>query len=177
MADRLKAKVSSVGEQLREAADAIKVLNFAYNLDVAYGVQLDSCGKLAGEPRNGENDDLYRARIKIRIRLNNGNGEGDVLIEAAELASGGDVELYERFPAAVEIIGGPTATINRDVLSMVKPYKAASVGLGLGEGSGARFFVFATEGAAIGRTGGGHCETSATDGTNPGCFSELYTRG
>jgi hypothetical protein len=72
------------------------------NLDDAEGEQLDGLGQLIGLPRNGRNDEDYRAALRFKIKLNRSFGQPEILIEAlAFFTNSTIVELYETFPAAL----------------------------------------------------------------------------
>lgn len=54
-------------------------------LDNAFGVVLDTIGKLVGQPRNGLEDDDYRRYIRARISTNKSRGTIEDVIKVARL--------------------------------------------------------------------------------------------
>jgi hypothetical protein len=62
-----------------------------YDPDTAVGVQLESDGKLVGQPRAGLADDVYRRYIKARILVNRSTGKREELLKIGRLILGDDV--------------------------------------------------------------------------------------
>lgn len=54
-------------------------------VDTAEGAQLDIIGKLVGQPRNGQDDDVYRRYIRARIKTSRSKGIVEDLIRIATL--------------------------------------------------------------------------------------------
>lgn len=70
----------------QEIEDALQQLYSERFLTNAVGVQLDSLGKLVGEPRDGEADDaIYRKRIRARISTNRSRGSIQEIVDIADL--------------------------------------------------------------------------------------------
>lgn len=50
-------------------------------IDYAVGVQLDTLGRLVGQPRGALTDPQYRVRIRVRIKINSSNGTAKDIID------------------------------------------------------------------------------------------------
>jgi hypothetical protein len=73
-----------------------------FNVDDAVGIILDYVGAIVGVPRDGRNDDDYRAAIQSRLLVNNSEGTPDDLLEILADQTGGDrVRIWEHFPVSV----------------------------------------------------------------------------
>lgn len=100
-------------------------------LDVATDAQLDTLGRLVGQPRIGATDDDYRAFIRTRIRANRSRGKSVDVIEVAILATGGDqraIRYIEIYPATfiIDLVYyidtlGISAQFLHDIIEAAKP--------------------------------------------------------
>ena len=71
-------------------------------IDSAVGAQLDGCGQIVGETRQGRNDEAYRASIKFRVFVNVSNATPADMQQALSFLVGGDDKQYmEVYPATV----------------------------------------------------------------------------
>lgn len=69
-------------------------------IDTAIGEQLDGCGYIVGEPRQGRDDDAYRTAIKYRVFVNISKGTPTDLIHGLKfLTDPTDCQYLEAYPA------------------------------------------------------------------------------
>lgn len=69
-------------------------------IDTAIGKQLDGCGHIVGESRQGRDDDAYRAAIKFRVFVNISKGTPTDLIRGLKfLTNPTDCQYLETYPA------------------------------------------------------------------------------
>lgn len=69
-------------------------------IDTAIGRQLDGCGAIVGEPRQGRGDDEYRLAIRFRAFVNISQGTPTDLIRGLKfLTSPTDCQYLESYPA------------------------------------------------------------------------------
>ena len=69
-------------------------------IDTAIGKQLDGCGHIVGESRQGRDDDAYRAAIKFRVFVNISKGTPTDLIRGLKfLTNPTDCQYLEAYPA------------------------------------------------------------------------------
>jgi len=78
-------------------------------IDTAIGKQLDGCGYIVGETRQGRDDDSYRAAIKFRVFVNVSEGTPGALIKGLKyLVSSDEYQYIEAYPAtAILFANGP----------------------------------------------------------------------
>ena len=109
-----KKLVSYDDGQLVELDRCIDKMSDQYDLDRAKGIFLDRLGKLKDEPRNGNNDDLYRLMIRLRILLDTANGSIPDIIKVIKFLYGSEiVHIVPNYPAAIIIMhDGETAPVN-----------------------------------------------------------------
>lgn len=97
---KLRAMVSavlSVLTQLENEADELVANRW---IDTAVGTQLDGCGYIVGEARQGRNDDAYRAAIKFRVFANVSKATpGDLVKGLKFLTDPTDCQYLEVYPA------------------------------------------------------------------------------
>lgn len=82
----------------------IEVMAESFNnerwIDTAIGKQLDGCGYIVGEARQGRADDAYRLAIKYRVFVNVSNATPEDLIQGLRfLTVPDDVQYIEQYPA------------------------------------------------------------------------------
>lgn len=99
-------------------------------IENAVGVQLDVLGKIVGQPRIGDTDDIYRLHIRARIRINISNGTpNDILEIAALLLQGARFSFDEYYPASFVIdVLDPMLEDPFFVWSLIGEARAAGVG-------------------------------------------------
>lgn len=69
-------------------------------IDTAIGKQLDGCGYIVGESRNGRDDVSYRLAIKYRIFVNTSNATPEDLMQGLRFLTAPDnVQYIEQYPA------------------------------------------------------------------------------
>jgi len=80
----------------------------------AIGQQLDGCGYIVGEPRQGRNDDEYRASILFRVFVNTSNATPEDLLHGLKyLTDPDDIQYIEQFPAtAMLFTDGASIPVN-----------------------------------------------------------------
>ncbi len=84
-------------DDLQADADEIKTKRW---IDTAEGKQLDGCGYIVGELRQGRDDEAYRQGIKFRVFVNVSEGTPQALIRGLKyLTSPSDVQYLEMYPA------------------------------------------------------------------------------
>ena len=68
----------------QEIEEAFLELALQKNIDIAEGIWLDYIGKLLGLPRQGETDEVYRAKLKVQIVINTSDGTPTVIQKAVK---------------------------------------------------------------------------------------------
>tara|TARA_R110002126_G_scaffold34517_8_gene106833 strand:+ start:4875 stop:5561 length:687 start_codon:yes stop_codon:yes gene_type:complete len=69
------------------------------DLNVAVGKALDDLGKIVGEKRLGNSDEVYRENISVRIFLNSSRGTPNDLLEALNLLTDStEIAIFEHEP-------------------------------------------------------------------------------
>lgn len=97
---KLKALISQVVAPLANAEADANELKSERWIDTAIGAQLDGCGNIVGELRQGRSDDEYRSAIKFRVFVNVSQGRASDLIKALSyLTSPTDAQYLETYPA------------------------------------------------------------------------------
>jgi len=117
-----KKLVSYDDPQLAELDRVIDKMSDQYDLDRAREIFLDRLGKLKDEPRNANNDELYRLMIRLRILLDTTNGSVNDIIKVVKfLYSSEVVHIEQNYPAALTILHdgeGPQIDFN-SIISQV----------------------------------------------------------
>lgn len=97
---KLRALVAAIVSSLAElevVADDVKAKRW---IDTAEGRQLDGCGAIVGEARNGRDDETYRTAIKFRVFANTSLATPSDLIQAVKfLTDPTDCQYLEMYPA------------------------------------------------------------------------------
>lgn len=106
---KLRGLVEAFVKQFDQAmadADALKSLRW---ISTAEGEQLDGCGYIVREPRNGRSDEEYRDAILFRVFVNTSNGTpGDLIRGLRTLTKPDDIQYIEQYPAtAMLFTDGP----------------------------------------------------------------------
>jgi hypothetical protein len=100
--EKLQAMVRAVVGPLSVAQDDAYSLLEDRWIDTAVGVQLDGCGEIVVEPRDGLDDDEYRRAIKYRVFVNtSGATPQDVQYALDYLTDPIDAQYIEQYPATV----------------------------------------------------------------------------
>ena len=120
----LTAAIVSMLADLEIAADDLREKRL---IDTAEGVQLDGCGAIVGEPRNGLSDEDYRARLKFRIFANTSRATPADMIKALKfLTSPGDCQYLEAYPAtALLFTDGPI--VPRSIQAEIQTFAPAGI--------------------------------------------------
>lgn len=91
--------------QLEELDSNIREMSEQFDIDNASGAELDRIGKLLGEDRGGNSDDVYRQYIKLRTMLNTANGTIEDIIKFVKFFySSETVHLVPNYPAGLRIL-------------------------------------------------------------------------
>jgi hypothetical protein len=117
-------KLASFGDKgLAEVDDQVLALKDQWDLENVEGHFLDRLGKILAEPRNGNDDELYRLFLRLRTMLNTTNGTVNDVIKAIKfLYSGEVVHIVPDFPAGLIILHdgeGPPIDFNRIIKEVI----------------------------------------------------------
>jgi len=116
----VKAMITPV-QDVETLSDAVRNERW---IATAVGVQLDGCGYIVGESRQGRTDDEYRAAILFRIFVNTSNATPEDLIHGLRyLTSPYDIQYIEQYPAtAMLFTDGPEVPSNiQSVIQSLSP--------------------------------------------------------
>ena len=83
-------------EQVQHIEDAIHDVVDTWKLDSATGWRLDALGDLVGQPRIGDNDDVFRTYVKARILANRSDSKFGTMAAIADMLIPG--WRYEELP-------------------------------------------------------------------------------
>lgn len=111
-------------DELQAQADAIKTERW---IDNAIGKQLDGCGYIVGEMRQGRDDDAYREAIRFRVFVNISKGTTSAFIQGLKfLTSPSDVQYIEQYPAtAILFTNGPI--VPTEIQSQIQDLSPAGI--------------------------------------------------
>ncbi|MDR1903754.1 MAG: hypothetical protein LBQ88_15915 [Treponema sp.] len=117
-------KLASFGDKgLAEVDDQILALKDQWDIDNVKGALLDRMGKILAEPRNGNNDEMYRLFLKLRTMLNTTSGSvNDVIKVIKFLYSSEIVHIVPDYPAGLIILHdgeGPDINFNAIIKQVV----------------------------------------------------------
>jgi hypothetical protein len=117
-------KLAAFGDKgLSEADDQILMLKDQWDLDNAKGYFLDRIGKILAEPRNGNNDGIYRLFLRLRTMLNTTNGTINDVIKVIKFFYGSEtVHIVPDYPAGLIILHdgeGPNVNFNEIIRQVV----------------------------------------------------------
>jgi hypothetical protein len=129
---RLEALLSSELKQIQALEDAAWDVLIQRLIDNATGVQLDKLGRIVGQPRVEEDDEVYRVRIRTRVRANKSLGHPKDLIEVALILTGLDkteLEYSESYPAGfmIEVLAPMSAELASVLLGFLIAAKSPGV--------------------------------------------------
>jgi len=106
-----------------EIESQLRLMVEQYHLENIEGEQLDRIGKILGEPRNGNDDKLYRVYLMLRILLNTTNGTvNDVIKVIKYFYTSEVVNIKQNYPAGVSILHdgeGPNIDFNRIIAAVI----------------------------------------------------------
>lgn len=124
---KLVALLTAIVGPLDVVKDTTESLKTERWIDTAIGTQLDGCGYIVGEKREGRDDDPYRAAIKYRVFVNVSNGTpGDLIKGLQYLVDSDDSQYLEMYPAtAILFANGPSVPI--DIHDQMKDLAPAGI--------------------------------------------------
>lgn len=140
--------------QVQELENTLLDLFLSRTLEGASGEQLDTIGRIVGEPRGGLGDGDYRRFLQVRIAVNFSQGERDRLTDIIALATGSDdVHFQPNYPAAF-IVSYTVATplsdaVRARVLKALEDATGSGIGYNLVEATD-DYFGFAEDDDALG---------------------------
>lgn len=115
----IKALTGAMVKPLNDVESMTYSFNNERWIDTAIGKQLDGCGYIVGEPRNGRTDNEYRLAIKFRIFVNTSNATPEDLIQGLRfLTSPDNIQYIEQYPATAMLFtdgASPASTIHYDM--------------------------------------------------------------
>jgi hypothetical protein len=108
---RLLALLLSFVNRCQELENAAWDVIIKRMIDNAHDAQLDTIGKIVGQLRGAQADDIYRIYITARIRINRSQGHPDDVIDVLRLVDAATFTYTEFYPATavVEYASAPTA--------------------------------------------------------------------
>lgn len=120
----LVAAMVSTLATLEATADDLKAKRW---IDTAEGAQLDGCGAIVGEARQGRTDEQYRLAIKYRIFANTSQGTPSDLIKGIKfLTSPSDCQYLEMYPAGAMLFTNG-ALISSNIQSEIQSISPAGI--------------------------------------------------
>lgn len=97
---KLRAMLEGIVAPLEALESDIDALIADRWIDTAEGIQLDGCGYIVGEKREGRSDDDYRKAIKFRVFANTSKGTpADLIYGLKALTDPTDTQYLESYPA------------------------------------------------------------------------------
>lgn len=114
---RLLALILSVVNRCQELENASWDTIIRRMIDNAQDAQLDTIGKIVGQLRGGQSDDLYRIYIIARIRSNRSEGHPDDVIEVLQLIEAAAFVYTEFYPGVAVVEYQATTTTDPAVLA------------------------------------------------------------
>lgn len=102
-------------------------------IDSAVGWDLDVLGRIVGQPRIGETDDIYRLFIRVKILVNRSRSYPDDVIAVVQAALNGlRFKYVEYYPASFVVDVLDPLPANADLIAMlIRKAKASGVGMNL----------------------------------------------
>jgi hypothetical protein len=108
---------------LADIDKAMRDMAGQYDLETVRGRPLDRIGKIPAEPRNGNDDDLYRILLRLRIMLNTIKGTVNDVIKVIKFFYGSEVvRIIPDYPAGIAILHdgeGPNLDFNRVIAALI----------------------------------------------------------
>lgn len=167
----IRALLATYTDELQEIETMLWDVIVSRFPDYAEGTQLDTLGKIVGEPRAGKSDGSYRARIKARIRINQSFGNPVDVIGVLRTADSAAFRYEELAPAFFRITYSIAAVpaVQAELPLIVSESRPAGVGASVIQpidrpGVLAGYFTFCdTDGLPLG-SGLGFGDTAGTVG-------------
>lgn len=116
--------------------DVIELRQLDNDVDLtrrAFGAQLDTLGRLVGQPRISADDEIFRLFIRVRVRVNRSKGQSTDIIAVVRLAtSDQDCQVRDMYPASivVETIG-PIGIDPASLAQIIADTRGAAIGSSL----------------------------------------------
>lgn len=126
----INAIVKAMLTPIQESEDVASQLRSDRWISTAVGKQLDGCGYIVGETRQGRSDDTYRTAILFRVFVNISNATPEDLIHGLRyLTSPDDIQYIEQFPATAMLFSdGPNIQDNiQSVMQDLAPAAIATI--------------------------------------------------
>lgn len=130
---RLEAWIRSFLDEVQEAEDMLVAVALSRDVDTAEAAQLELLGRVVGQERVGDTDDVFRLFIKVRIRINRSHGKAVDIIEVGRLATDGRTsKFYPLYPASyvldvIEPLDATLAPLAAYIASLLAEATAAGV--------------------------------------------------
>jgi hypothetical protein len=161
-------RLATFGDRgLAELDDQVLALKDQWDLDNVKGRFLDRIGKVLTEPRNGNNDEIYRIFLRLRTMLNTADGTvNDVIKVIKFLYSSEIVHIIPDYPAGLIILHdgeGPGVNFNEIIRQVV--------GAGINYSTKELFYFFDTV-----RVSESH-KITLTNNTAEEAFGKIYHNG
>lgn len=126
---RLRSLLGALLDEVQVVEDAAWDVILGRLVDDAEGAQLDTIGRIVGQPRIGD-DEEFRLYIKARITINSSDGTGDDVMQVAEVLLEGKPWSYEEtYPASI-IIETFEAERAATIAHLLRLARAGGVGFG-----------------------------------------------
>jgi len=107
----------------KEIESQLRKMVEQYDLDKVKGVLLDRIGKILAEPRNGNDDELYRILLHLRKLLNTADGTVNDVIKVIKFFYTSEiVQITANYPAGISILHdgeGPNVDFNKIMAAVV----------------------------------------------------------
>ena len=118
-----KAFTSFDDSQLVKVEGQIRQISEQYDIDNAKAMLLDRIGNILAEPRNGNDDYLYRLLLKLRSLLNTTNGSVNDIIKVIKFIYSSEIiNITPNYPAAISILHdgeAPSIDFNRILFQVI----------------------------------------------------------
>lgn len=126
---RIKALVGAMLSPIQASDDAAVSLKNERWISTAIGKQLDGCGEIVGETRQGRGDDDYRAAIIFRVFINTSNATPENLIYGLRyLTSPDDIQYIEQYPATAILFTDGT-NVRDDIQTTIQDLAPAAISI------------------------------------------------
>lgn len=126
---RLRSLLGALLDEVQVVEDVAWDVILGRLVDDAEGAQLDTIGRIVGQPRIGD-DEEFRLYIKARITINGSDGTGDDVMQVAEVLLEGKPWSYEEtYPASI-IIETFEAERAATIAHLLRLARAGGVGFG-----------------------------------------------
>lgn len=133
MANNVSKLITALLEESQNIENALQQLFTQRGIDAAFGDQLDALGRIAGQPRNGLDDDTYRRYVRARIMVHRSTGTINDVINVANLILYDNAAFYllERLGTASYVLRISSTSITDDLAVILLAFvqKATSAGV------------------------------------------------